>query len=268
MTPSRIFLYLCLSFLLGILFDSIVSFPQILILGILILGLFFISVLWNKKRFILLGCCFLFLILGVWRHQAALSFIEHPLEKEVSFIAIVSAEPDVREKNTRLTVREISPESIPGKILLIIDKYPEYQYGDKLRIKGNLQLPVIFDDFNYREYLAKDSIYSLIYNPQIELLDKEATGPFSFIYGKILFFKDKLRKSINRGLSPPQSSILTAMILGDKSSLPDDLKEKLNAAGLRHITAISGMHITISLQLLCNFCWELACIKEKLFILL
>jgi competence protein ComEC len=35
------------------------------------------------------------------------------------------------------------------------------------------------------------------------------------------------------------------MLLGDKSRIPEDLKEKLNIAGVRHITAISGMHVAI-----------------------
>jgi len=60
-----------------------------------------------------------------------------------------------------------------------------------------------------------------------------------------LGFKNKLRESIFQNLSPPQSSILGAMLLGDKSRIPEDLKEKLNIAGVRHITAVSGMHVAI-----------------------
>ena len=82
--------------------------------------------------------------------------------------------------------------------------------------------------------------------PEIEVLGRENyRGPSSVIYAKILQVKEKLRKSIYQNLSPPRSTILGAMILGDKSRLSDDLKEKLNIVGLRHITAISGLHVTI-----------------------
>jgi competence protein ComEC len=40
------------------------------------------------------------------------------------------------------------------------------------------------------------------------------------------------------------------MILGDKRQIADDLKEKLNLTGLRHITAISGLHVTVLSSLL------------------
>lgn len=67
----------------------------------------------------------------------------------------------------------------------------------------------------------------------------------SVISEKILPFKQKLRNIIYQNLSPPQSSILGAIILGDKKYISPEWKEKLNRAGVRHITAISGMHIVI-----------------------
>jgi competence protein ComEC len=50
---------------------------------------------------------------------------------------------------------------------------------------------------------------------------------------------------INKNLSPPNSSILSAILLGNKQAISKQWKEKLNRAGIRHITAISGMHIAI-----------------------
>ncbi|MDP2910242.1 MAG: ComEC/Rec2 family competence protein, partial [bacterium] len=58
-------------------------------------------------------------------------------------------------------------------------------------------------------------------------------------------FKDKLRQVIYRFLSPPQSEILGGMILGDSNRMSQELKEKLNITGVRHITAVSGMNILI-----------------------
>jgi len=70
------------------------------------------------------------------------------------------------------------------------------------------------------------------------------------IQEKLFSFKQKLREVIYQNLSPPQSSILAAIILGDKQKISSEWKEKLNIAGVRHITAISGMHIVILSQIL------------------
>jgi competence protein ComEC len=57
--------------------------------------------------------------------------------------------------------------------------------------------------------------------------------------------KHKLRGIIYQSFSPPHSSILAALTIGDKRYIPKEWKMKLNLAGVRHITAISGMHIII-----------------------
>ena len=55
----------------------------------------------------------------------------------------------------------------------------------------------------------------------------------------------ELRNVIYDDFSPPYSGILGALTIGDKASIPKEWKQKLNIAGVRHITAISGMHIII-----------------------
>lgn len=62
--------------------------------------------------------------------------------------------------------------------------------------------------------------------------------------------REKLSASIDRFLSPPQSSLLGAIMLGQTQRLSKDLKEQLNASGTRHITALSGMNIMILAEML------------------
>jgi hypothetical protein len=62
--------------------------------------------------------------------------------------------------------------------------------------------------------------------------------------------KQKFREVIYQNFSPPHSTILAAILLGDKGKISKDWKQKLNRAGVRHITAISGMHIVILSQIL------------------
>ena len=246
MTKSKVFLYLCLSFVGGIFIDSAPEFftPHLFwIKGAgLIFGIFLIFIFWQYKKLVVVGFCLFFLVAGIWRHQTAELGIIHPEEQNIAFTGTIVKEPDIRTDSIKLTIKsENDSEPIKGKILITTSRYPEYQYGDRLEIVGKIKTPHVFEDFNYKNFLAKDGIYSVMYWPEIKLLERE---PFSF-YGKILQFKDKLRESIYQNLSPPQSSILGAIILGDRKKMSADLKERLNITGLRHITAISGMHIMI-----------------------
>lgn len=243
MPKSRIFFYFSLAFIGGIFVDSFFYLSQPVILGFLILGILLISLFWKEKKLVVVGFSLLILISGAWHHQRAVAKIVYPQEEKIIFIGQVIKEPDFRSNHLKLTI--VSKE-IKGKVLVTTERYPEYQYGDQLKISGWLRKPPEFEDFNYRDYLAKEGIYSVIYQPKIELLKRENYRDItSLIYAKILDFKNKLKESIYQNLSPPQSSILGAIILGDKRKISADFREKLNIAGVRHITAISGMHIMI-----------------------
>lgn len=274
MTSSKISLYLCLSFIGGIFISSFFLIYQSILSAVLILGALLISVFWplgrlrindSYKKITIAGFCLLFLTLGIWRHQGVeLNIINNGLkkfndsEKSITLAGIVATEPDIREKSIKLTINTkqltVNNEQVDmgGKVLITAWRYPEYNYGDKLKITGKLESPTEnIDGFNYRDYLKKDGIYSIMSWPEIELLEKEIpSSVWGRGYTNILQFKEKLRRSIYQNLSPPQGSILGAMILGDKRKLTDNLKEKLNIAGLRHITAISGLHVTILTSIL------------------
>ncbi|MDP1538827.1 MAG: ComEC/Rec2 family competence protein [bacterium] len=293
MTTSKIFLYFCLSFIGGIFLNSFLSLSLYIIMAGLIFGLIFISVLFKYKKLVVIGFCFLFLVLGIWRHQQVeLTIMNNELRKyndldynppatsspspfgerapqEITLVGLVSAEPDIRDTHTKLTIGNIQlgedengSRSVDGKILVTAEKYPGYKYGDKLKIIGKLKTPQIFDEFNYKDYLAKDGIYSVMYYPGIELAEKNQGN---FLYAKILSFKDKLREVIYQNLSPPQSSILAAIILGDKRQISQEWKDKLNYAGVRHLTAISGMHVAILTVILMSFLIGLGFWRQQAF---
>ena len=267
MTPSKIFLYFCLSFIGGIFISSIFV-PQLLFLGGgLILGLILISVFWRYKNLVVIGFCILFLILGFWRYQSVELEIKNSklinfndLNQKITLIGIVSEEPDLREKSQKLVIKI---DDIGEKVLVITYRYPEYQYGDRLKITGKLKTPPEdINGFNYKDYLKKDGIYSAMDWPEIEILEKEKGNYF---YAKILFLKNKLREVINQNLSPPQSVLLSTLILGDKRQLSEDLKQKLNLSGLRHITAVSGLHVAVLTTILMSFFLGLGFWRQQAF---
>ncbi|MFH1401404.1 MAG: ComEC/Rec2 family competence protein [Parcubacteria group bacterium] len=267
MTPSKIFLYFCLFFIAGVFLNSLLS-PRLNFLylgGGLIFGLILISIFWKYKNFVMAGFCILFLVFGIWRHQnAEIQISKSRLQiyndagETISLIGIVANEPDIRTGSIKLII-----DSGQGKILVTTNRYPEYNYGDKLKLTGKLKTPADdLEGFNYKDYLSKDGTYSEMSWPEIEKVFEKQGNP---VYSTILSFKERLRQVIYQNLSPPQSSVLGAVILGDKRQISEDLKSKLNIAGVRHITAISGMHITILAGLLMYCGLALGFWREQVF---
>ena len=275
MTASKIFLYFCLSFVLGIFLSSFFNFSLPVLLAVLILGIILISVLWKYKTSVVIGFCILFLVLGIWRNMAVESRILNSelrnlndLEEKITLAGIVSAEPDLREKSQKLTIKtekiyyETRPRSINGKVLVTTARYPEYKYGDKLKITGLLEAPSVFEEFNYKDYLKKDGIYSVISFPEIKILGQNFGNP---IMKPLFSFKNKFKEIARQFISPPQEGILEALIFGDEENISDDWKNKLNFTGTRHIAAVSGMNITIISFLILNFLLMLGFWRQQAF---
>ena len=244
MFPSKIFLYLCLSFILGIFLASFINLSSAVYAAFFILGLIFLCFFKKSFKYLIFGLCILILCAGVLSYKLKVKKMENLLkEEEIEFTGVITEEPDIRVNKVNLIVKN---KEI-GKVLVISDLPNKFDYGNKVKVKGKIKIPNVYPHFNYRGYLAKDGIYYVMYYPKIILLEEDKGN---FIYKEILCFKDKLRKSIQKFISSPYNLILGAIILGDKKRIPQEWKNKLNITGLRHITAISGMHIIILSEIL------------------
>jgi len=268
MNFSKILLYFCLSFIFGIFVSSFTQIPLNFVQGFFIFGVFLIltQLLFKRAGLMIFGFCLLFFILGIWQYQSAESkFINSEFRKlnnenEITTLkGIIIKEPEVREKSIQLVIKM---ERLKERILITTGRYPEYQYGDKLKIKGKLNNPPKFEGFNYGDYLKKEGIYSVMSFPEIEIEGRNFGNPLL----KALFsFKNKFQEVSENFISPPQAGILEALVFGEEKQISKDWKEKLNRTGTRHITAVSGMNVTILTFLIFAFVMNLGLGKRQAF---
>ncbi|MCP6718507.1 MAG: competence protein ComEC family protein [Patescibacteria group bacterium] len=266
MTNSKIFLYFSIFFIIGISLTLTFQISQLFILGFLIFSLILISVFWDYKKVVVFGFCLLFLVLGMWRFQLFQMKIENNelknyINQEISLIGIINNQPVQKEKSSKLEVKLTDFEE---KILITSFKYPEYEYGDKIRITGTLEEPPVFDSFNYKEYLARNNINGLMFFPKIELLEKDSGN----LMMRVLFLiKNNLKQSLNKIVSLPQSALLEGLLFGDEDGFSKEWINKFNLTGTRHITAVSGMNTTILSVLVLNFLLFLGLWRHQAFYL-
>ncbi|MFH1745228.1 MAG: ComEC/Rec2 family competence protein [bacterium] len=256
---SKIFLISIIFFILGILIASFLPNEiarNNLAWFVCLICFFVITILlWGNKNnylkyFILF---FLFLFLGIWRYSLALptdapNKIWHYNNQKIKFSGIVTSEPEIKKNSQQLEIKVakiflLSGEfTVSGKVLITTKFYPRYFYGDELEVEGEIRAPEEFSGFAYDRYLAKFNIYSVSYFPKIKIIDRKQGA---WIYEKIFKLKNKLREVINFSVNEPEAGIARAVILGDKGGVDDDLKNIFSKAGISHIIAISGMHVSI-----------------------
>ncbi len=275
-SKSKIFLAGCIAFIVGI---AVASFLQTRwiendlwwFIGLMASGVALL-LFWKNKKFRIVVLLGLFLFLGLWRYSIglptdSLDKIWHYNGQTVAAGGIICNEPDIRQNNQKLEICAFKTGELTfvfGKILVTTNLYPSYNYGDELEITCQLQAPEKFQGFAYDRYLARYDIYSVCYYPKIKLI---SSNRGNFLYKSIFKFKNKVRGVMNYGLSEPESSLAKAIILGDKKEIPADLRGIFSQAGISHIAAISGMHISIMAALIMGLMLNIGLSRKKAFYL-
>lgn len=166
----------------------------------------------------------------------------------IEITGVVVGEPDRRQHMTNLRVRaervtlSDNRESTHGTFLVKAPATTDAFYGDRVTVSGALETPPVFNDFSYRDYLARQGIYSLM---RPRTLTIEASHQACRAWEAVLRFKAYALERLLRILPEPQASLLAGILLGVESGIPDTLNEAFAATGTSHIVAISGFNLTI-----------------------
>jgi competence protein ComEC len=260
LSKSKIFIIVCLSFILGIFLGPILPFDLTIFIVLVIIFLSILLLFGSDPVVKILALIILSLIFGIWRYKISEPKVSSMTarfynEKKVYLSGIVSDEPDVRKDKTNLALdvnqlklrKSAKWQKVEGKVLLQVRRYPEYKYGDVLEMEGELETPPEFPDFSYRDYLSRYGIYSLMRNPQVKQIGE---GQGNCLRCFLLNIKAKFAAKIDQTLPEPQSSLLAGLLYGAKRGIPTEIMDNFNKAGLTHIVVISGYNITIIASML------------------
>jgi competence protein ComEC len=244
--------YISCAWVLGIFMGSLFRFPfALILLGLLPLPL--ILFLKNRITPLVLAALSLVFFFGAGSYYPSSLPDESSVavfnnQGVVELKVKVDGEPQVKDKVTHLqiSVHEIKTGSdwqpARGSVLVFIPRYPEYSYGDALWIKGTLEDPPKFETFDYQAYLSRQGIYSTMRFAQIKIMEtNHRSGPAQWLYS----FRQRLSQSLAAALPEPQASLAQGIVLGIRTTIPDQLKDDLSITGTAHLLAISGMNLTI-----------------------
>ena len=243
-SKSKIFFSLSLTYLLGVFLASFFQIENfmILILAASSVAIFLLN--YKNKKALVSSAAILFLALGIWRtnisFEAARNNLADQKSGSVEFTGTVIKEPETDEKYQKVIVED----NEKNKILINSDIYPQYQYGDELKVKCILEEPKNFEDstFDYQMYLAKDGIYRICNKPQITAIASNKGNKF---YTAVLAAKNKFEEKISAIFPDPEGAYLKGLILGGGKRMTKDLNDAFSKTGTTHTVAVSGYNVTI-----------------------
>lgn len=188
------------------------------------------------------------------------------LEKENYLIGVITNTPKVKNGKfiVEMDAQSIAGEtkkiqSCKGKVLIYLRNDTDslrVKYGDQLCIKGKitpLEEAKNPNVFNYKSYLYFKNIHYQAFIPAEQwsvVKTAQATVFSQAALGLRSRFLEVLKKHIP---AEDEAAIASALILGYKDNLSDDLKAAYAESGAIHVLAVSGLHVGIVSYLLLFF---------------
>ena len=85
---------------------------------------------------------------------------------------------------------------------------PFFRYGDTLVLKGIIEQPPVLEEFDWREYLAREGVHYLMLRPEVELTGAEGgVRALGWVYR----VREEMAASLGRSLPEPRASLAQAL---------------------------------------------------------
>ncbi len=167
---------------------------------------------------------------------------------EIRMRAILRDDPDIGDTSQRFAVSarelQLAGTWVPasGGVQVRTGLLPRYQSGDIIEVEGQLQLPPSEAGFDYADYLAQRDIRSTLSFGRIRVVGHDND---SVLRSGLLQVRRRLAHSLAVALPEPQASLAQGVLLGERSSLPPDLNDDLNATNTSHLVVVSGANVVL-----------------------
>jgi len=206
-------------------------------------------------HFLVLTACFI----GIMAGSARFALSDVPLGdvtlrtslgSDAVLEGVIIREPKESGKSQQIlvSVSAISGAAIEkSRVLVFAERFPQFAYGDVVRVSGVLLEPEPFETdngrtFDYRGYLAKDNIGYTMSFPDVEIMER---GGGNVVLRTLFAGKRKFVDALFRTIPEPAASLVAGVTIGVDEGLPERIEDALRTTGVVHIVVLSGYNVTL-----------------------
>lgn len=271
---------LSLSFLLGIRFGDKVEW-QMLLLFLLLLGCMGAGLFSLREqikagapmRLLLCICLFLVGAVHINTMQAVRVELEEALSEgeQITVLGKVSRKEEqisLKPHNDRQYIYYLTDTQVlrknkiyPSYGILIYSSNGQYQSGNLLQIDGryaSFQISRNQGNFNEKEYYQSKKWEFRVYAESEQLILAEENHYLLFLTRLRQKFAGVFAKTMNE----EDAGVMANLTLGEKDMMQPEIKELYQRAGISHILAISGLHVSLFGVGALKFLQKLGCPKK------
>ncbi|MGB0934462.1 MAG: ComEC/Rec2 family competence protein [Alphaproteobacteria bacterium] len=238
---DRWFLWAPVALATGIGIYFILPFEPWLWVGILAIGLSL--PLFSLNRLLAYGL--LWLALGFSIVQWRTHLLDTPMISQIMTKQTVTGTIDrveTREDDLRITISSLKTHSNLAKIRVILkDKKQAVAPGDIVTLNATLLPPpgpVMPGAHNFRRQAYFQGISAVGIAKSLNIVQHAKTSNLKRI-------QHQITKRIQQDIPGQSGAIAAALVTGDRSGISKAVRENFSTAGIAHILAISGLHLSI-----------------------
>lgn len=265
------FHYLVIAYILGIVLEEFAKIHLLMLAVFSLILLFYAGFCFFRKlkRFNYINPYILFFLLGMILASFIIASLENSLLLKLSakksmgqFKGIITSEikreqnylsfdfcvKEIEIGNKKLFLSEETRVNIrhEGQDLKI---FP----GERVLIKGKLSQVKKDnnDDTGLQKYLYHRRIQTFLssYSIEIKKLDNEKSYFSEFIFKA----RERIKNNTYHSLPHREAGLMLGILLGDTTSIPEDIQEDFRKTGIYHILAVSGLNVTFLMILSYGF---------------
>ncbi len=269
-----------LSTLIAITSFGVLSFPErfdIILSTILILAIGLFSLYYLRKNkllafifpFILIFCALFCRVCYVCTELASKNLISSLDGDTHTFCARVekcTVNGNLSNFMLKITSVDDIELDVPQKASAFCFSGDYADTGDTLEFEATAQDLSEMSADTFSSFLYLKARKTFIYLPNISIKSSHAENNPSFLDLIRKNIREIIYKYIPQNYSYTSASIANALVLGDTSLIPKDLKNSFIISGLTHILSVSGMHVSIITGFLCVLLSVLPINKKHVFI--
>ncbi|ROR30580.1 competence protein ComEC [Mobilisporobacter senegalensis] len=257
---KRPFVVILLSFILGSMltkFKAPVVFGVISTVLILIILILYILKLSNRyvnslDQFLILLPLFLYFGFVLMSRQQ----VKNPMDElfadkimgnitgTVSMIVDKGENTVIYLKNNQIKISKHSTLFLSDQLILYSKNEKQLKIGNKISVDGEIHKfkpATNYGQFDEASYYNIGGIDYKVYEKHTLIIDPK----YNWLKQRLYELKLKLVRVYSSILNDKNAGIVSAMLLGEKSLLEEEIKELYQQNGITHILAISGFHVSL-----------------------
>lgn len=164
-------------------------------------------------------------------------------KEKISLTGIIISNKEEKDYNNKYKI-ETYYNNKKIKLYITTSKDIMLEYGDKIEFTGKYIRPETqrnYKGYDYSNYLKQLKIYGTIKATNVKLEGKKRANYFFQVANDI---STKIISKTKKLLDKDTSSVLLGLILGYKVDIEEEKQENFKNAGMAHVLAVSGMHVT------------------------